>query len=50
MSEKVNENPNPRARITSKQKVPDPKITDPSPDDHFGSGSDSTGKPGGPIK
>jgi hypothetical protein len=50
MSQKANENPNPRARVTSKQKLPDPKITGLSPDDPLGSGSDSTGKPGGPMK
>jgi len=50
MSQKVNEKPNPRASVTSKQKVPEPPITGLSPDDHLGSGSDSTGKPGGPIK
>jgi len=50
MSQKANEKQNPRAAVTSKQKVPDPKITDLSPDDHLGAGTDDPGKPGGPMK
>ena len=50
MSQKVNEKPNPRASVTSKQKVQEPPITGLSPDDPLGGGSDSTGKPGGPMK
>jgi hypothetical protein len=50
MSQKVNEKQNPRASVTSKQKVQEPPITGLSPDDPLGGGSDSTGKPGGPIK
>lgn len=50
MSQKVNEKQNPRASVTSKQKVPEPKIIGLSPDDDLGAGSDNTGKPGGPMK
>lgn len=50
MSQKVNEKQNPRAGVTSKQKVQDPPITGLSPDDPLGGGSESTGKPGGPMK
>ena len=46
MSQKVKENPNPRARVTSKQ-VPEPPITGLSPDDAFpGKPVDGTGQPG----
>jgi hypothetical protein len=50
MSQKVNEKQNPRAGVTSKQKVPEPPITGLSPDDDIGAGSENTGKPGGPMK
>ena len=50
MSQKVNEKQNPGAGVTSKQKVQEPPITGLSPDDPLGGGSDSTGKPGGPMK
>ena len=50
MSQKVNEKQNPRADVASKQKLPDPKITGLSPDDHLGIKSDGTGKPGDPEK
>ena len=48
MSQKVNEKQNPRAGVTSKQKVPALKITGLSPDDDVGIKSDDTGKPGAP--
>lgn len=42
MSQKVNEKPNPRAAVTSKQKVPEPPITGVSPDDPFPGDPDGT--------
>jgi len=52
MSQKVNENEksNPRAAVTSEQKLPEPRITGLSPDDDLGVKSDDTGKPGAPEK
>ena len=47
MSQRVNEKQNPRAGVTSKQKVPEPKIMGLSPDDGVGVTSEPTGKPGG---
>lgn len=45
MSLKINEKQNPRAEVTSTQKLPEP-ITGLSSDDPIGVGSDDTGKPG----
>jgi hypothetical protein len=47
MSQKVNENQNPRARVTSKQPQQPPPITDLSPDDDLPvKPVDGTGQPG----
>jgi hypothetical protein len=49
MSQKANENPNARARVTSKQQRQDPPITGLSPDDDVGvkppEGPGQTGAP-----
>jgi hypothetical protein len=49
MSQKVNEKPNPRASVTSKQKVQKSPIMGLSPDDDIGVTSDDTGKDPAPT-
>jgi hypothetical protein len=49
MSQRVNEKQNPRAGVTSKQKVPEPPITGLSPDDGIGVTSDDTSQQPAPA-
>lgn len=49
MSQKINEKQNPRAVVTSKQKVPEPPITGLSPDDGIGVTSDDTSQQPAPA-
>lgn len=49
MSQRVQEKPNPRASVTSKQKVQKPPIIGLSPDDDIGVDSDGTGKDPAPA-
>ena len=50
MSQRTQQDQNRRRAPTLKPNKQEPPITGLSPDDPLGGGSDSTGKPGGPMK